>query len=286
MGLLATGVALSGCQTVRVGEQDLIRSNAALKNPPLAPVFDTAAAQASWPGATVTEWQVPVGPDLALRALHVQRPGARATVLFIGGNLFRVDEGAAGALRTWADAPVNLVMVDHRGHGRSPGSPTVALMGDDAVRLFDLVRQRVSGPVFVHGFSLGSFVAGHVASARPVDGLALTGSGTTVRALIESRVPWYARPVVVLDIDPALLVVDNVRATQAVQAPVLVVSAGQDTTTPPELGRALFDSLRSPDKRWLLVPEATHGNLLSQAATREALAGWVKAHLPAVQAQR
>lgn len=272
--LLALGltVGLSACQTIAVGEQDLLRSNAALKNPPLAPVFDTAAAQTVWPQASVAEWQVPVAPDLALRALHVQRPGAKGTVLFFGGNLYRADESAASLLRAWADAPVNLVLVDHRGHGRSPGEPTIALVADDAVKLYDFTRARTGGPLLVGGFSLGSFVAGHVAQHRAVDGLALVGTGTTVPDLILGQVPWYATPFVTLKIDPALVPVDNLRAVAAVKAPAVVVSGALDRTTPPAAARRVFDALPSPAKRWVLVPEVGHNGLLQKPETQQALA--------------
>lgn len=271
LGALLLTLGLSACQTIAVGEQDLLRSNAALKNPPLAPVFDNAAAQKVWPQATVAEWQVPVAPDLALRALHVQRPGAKGTVLFFGGNLFRADETAASLMRTWADAPVNLVLVDHRGHGRSPGSPTVALVAEDAVKLYDFARARTSGPLLVGGFSLGSFVAGHVAQQRPVDGLALVGTGTTVPDLIRGQLPWYAMPFVSLKIDPALEPVDNLRAVAAVKAPAVVISGAEDRTTPPAAARRVFEALPSQAKRWVLVPEVGHNGLLQRPETKEAL---------------
>ncbi len=271
LGALLLTLGLSACQTIAVGEQDLLRSNAALKNPPLAPVFDSAAAHKVWPQATVAEWQVPVAPDLALRALHVQRPGAKGTVLFFGGNLFRADETAASLMRTWADAPVNLVLVDHRGHGRSPGSPTVALVAEDAVKLYDFARARTSGPLLVGGFSLGSFVAGHVAQQRPVDGLALVGTGTTVPDLVRGQVPWYATPFVSLKIDPALEPVDNLRAVAAVKAPAVVISGAEDRTTPPAAARRVFAALPSQAKRWVLVPDTGHNGLLQRPETKEAL---------------
>jgi pimeloyl-ACP methyl ester carboxylesterase len=271
--LLSLGLALglSACQTISVGEQDLLRSNAALKNPPLAPVFDSAAAQKIWPQATVAEWAVPVAPDLALRALYVQRPEAKATVLFFGGNLYRADDSAAGMLRTWAEAPVNLVLVDHRGHGRSPGEPTIALVADDAVKLYDFVKAQTQGKVLVHGFSLGSFVAGHVAQHRAVDALALTATGTNVPSLIRSQVPWYARPFVSLQIAPPLMTVDNLRAVAQVKAPAAVISGEVDTLTQPAAARQVFDAMPSPTKRWVLVPGAGHNNLLRKPETQEAL---------------
>jgi len=271
--VLTLGLAfgLSACKTIHVAEHDMLRSNAALKNPPLSPVFDSAAAQKVWPQASVTEWAVPVAPELALRALHVQRPGAKGTVLFFGGNLYRADETAASIMRTWADAPVNLVLVDHRGHGRSPGAPTVALVAEDAVKLFDFTRARTTGPLLVGGFSLGSFVAGHVAQHRPVDGLALVGTGTTVPDLIRGQLPWYAMPFVSLKIDPALEPVDNLRAVAAVKAPTVVVSGADDRTTPPAAARRVFEALPSPAKRWVLVPQAGHNGLLQKPETREAL---------------
>jgi fermentation-respiration switch protein FrsA (DUF1100 family) len=73
---------------------------------------------------------------------------------------FTMERFGASTAALFAPFGVNLVLVDHRGYGRSSGKPTAALLEADGVAVFDFVS-RLRGidrsKVIVHGQSLGSF---------------------------------------------------------------------------------------------------------------------------------
>ena len=90
-------------------------------------------------------------------------------------------------------------MMDHRGYGLSSGVPSVANLQADALQVFDYVKSRSdlnTLPVVIHGHSLGSMIAGYLASQRNVDALVLEGSVTNVEQMTAARIPWFAKPFV------------------------------------------------------------------------------------------
>jgi pimeloyl-ACP methyl ester carboxylesterase len=105
-------------------------------------------------------------------------------VLYFGGNMFHLDQHGAALLPVLAACGTNVAVFDYRGYGRSPGKPTVENMQADALALFDAVNARFPGRVIVHGQSLGSFMAAHVAAARPVLATVLESTATSAEELV------------------------------------------------------------------------------------------------------
>ena len=95
---------------------------------------------------------------------------ASVTVLYFGPNMFKISRDGAQVGQRLLPLGVNLVMVDHRGSGGSSGKPTLTLLEHDALAVFDHLSATLKprqSKILVHGLSLGSFMAAHVASQRP-----------------------------------------------------------------------------------------------------------------------
>jgi pimeloyl-ACP methyl ester carboxylesterase len=165
---------------------------------------------------------------------------------------------------------------DYRGYGRSTGKPTVENMQADALAMFDALNSRFPGRVIVHGQSLGSFMAAHVAQARPVLATVLETTATSARELVESNVPWYAWPFVRIDMAPSLRQVDNRAAATRFSSATLVIAAGQDKMTPPRLGKQVFDAVAHKDKQFLLLEKAGHNDALRTASASAAYCHFVR----------
>lgn len=277
---------LAACQTLRLGDQEFIKpdrlsgfqARSTLQSTALArqnPAVRLLPQSLSVPGASAD------AAPVQLQGLSLQRPDALATVLYFGGNLFHIDDGGDAVLDALAGCPVNVWMFDYRGYGRSGGEPKVETLTADALRLYDHVRDHVraqqpagAGPVLVHGYSLGSFMAGQVAQARPVDGLILSGAAPSPRATAEHAVRRRAgllAPLLKLEISEDLERIDNRQALAAYRGPTLVLAGGRDETTPAELGRAVFEALPAGEhKRWVELPEASHAGLIRQGPAQPA----------------
>ena len=116
----------------------------------------------------------------------------------------------------------------------------------------------------LHGFSLGSVMAGHVAAHRQVAGLVLEGSGSTVTEWVSRGVPWYGKPFVRVKIEPGLENRGNLQNVQVSRAPLLLLAGKKDRQAPWKMSRTLFKASVTPEssKRLVVVPEAGHGNAL------------------------
>jgi pimeloyl-ACP methyl ester carboxylesterase len=201
----------------------------------------------------------------ALRGLLVPAGDDRGVVvLYFGGNAFHVDTDLPAVLPHVSACGASMAVFDHRGYGRSSGTPTIASLQADALAEFDQLNTRYPGRVVVHGQSLGSFIAARVAQERPVKAMVLETTATTALGWAEAATPWYARPFVRYRVTPAVAAIDNVRAAARVRAPALVIAGSDDRITPQALGRAVYDALPGTDKHYLLVEGAGHNNTLAQ----------------------
>lgn len=274
--LLAWLLLATGC-TFNYRESHLVSAQ-----PAPAPGLD--ALRTAFPAHGFEEGRIEVD-GASLYTLAMTRPDARATVLYFGGNGYRIGRWARFSAEAWAGLPVNLVLVDHRGYGASTGEPGIQAMMDDALRVHAHVAAGAAQrglPLIVHGQSLGSFMAGHVAEARRLDGLVLESSATTTEDWVawqRTRLPWWQRMWIRrIEVDGVLARQGNLRVAAGLDEPVLFVVGEADTATPPDFSRALHAATPLPDgcRRLLVVPGKGHNDATRSEAFREAMAGFVE----------
>jgi uncharacterized protein len=207
-------------------------------------------------------------PDGArLSAVLLRQPGARGTILYFGGNGFTIERFGAYVAGIFAPLGVDVMIVDHRGYGRSEGRPTQANLEADGVAAFDYLEGVLHVPasrIVVHGQSLGSFIAGRVAAERPTGGVVLESSATTTEDWVAANLRGARRLVVRAEIDPALRGRGNFANMARIEEPLLLLVGAQDRTTPPSLSRALYAASPLPTGRKTLaiVPAAGHNDVL------------------------
>lgn len=228
------------------------------------------AVTAVAPAYRVTQETVIAADGIRLHAVLLRQPGARGVVLYFGGNGFTIARFGAAAAAFFAPLGVDLMLVDHRGYGRSQGRPTVAALESDGLAAFDhLAALRGIDParIIVHGQSLGSFTAGHVAAHRPTAGVVLESSVTSTEQWARMQLGAGAT------IAEPLRGKGNLRYMPAIEEPVLVLVGAADRITPPALSQALFDASPLPAARKALsiVPGAGHNDVLAKP---EALAAY------------
>lgn len=223
-------------------------------------------------GVDLTVRSIPVTDTVEVNAWHLTQPDATSTVLFFGGNGFYLVQ-SRGYLRALTCAPVNAVLWDYRGYGRSGGSPTAEAVREDALTVYDsLVAQPQVDPeqLLVWGHSMGSFLATHVATEREVGGVVLENPATNVDDWTGHLFPWYIRLFLGVDIDPALKEDDNLQRVRNLDVPLLVVGGKDDPVTDPEMARRLYDEAASEDRTLILVEGGAHNGLYDDAEVQEA----------------
>ena len=214
-------------------------------------------------GSTTEPHTITMGDGTKLAAAYVVTPGADVDILYFGGNASRIDDYGGELAELVAPLRANLFLSDYRGYGRSTGQPTLDSIEQDALAIFDYVRERSGGrPIVVHGLSLGSFLAANVAVNRPVAGLVLESTAPDVNEWAHANVPFYARPFVRLKIAPALLTRSNTEALRTYTGPLLLLTGSKDPVTPPRFAQKLAATSASSVKRAVIVPGASHGDAM------------------------
>lgn len=266
-GILLSSALLAGC-TAHVGEAQLLR--------PVRGGALSAEAVEGAAGVYAMSDQWIVAPDgVRLSAVLLRQPGATATILYFGGNGFTIERFGAFVAGIFAPLGVDVMIVDHRGYGRSEGRPTQANLEADGVAAFDYLSRDLGvdpSRIIVHGQSLGSFIAGHVAAERPAGGVVLESSATTTEDWVAANMRG-ARSLVRVRIDESLRGRGNLANMARIGEPLLILVGAADRTTPPSLSQALYAAspLAAGRKAIAIVPGAGHNDVLLKP---EALAAY------------
>ncbi|KQY47932.1 alpha/beta hydrolase [Cellulomonas sp. Root137] len=194
---------------------------------------------------------------LTLTAWHLPAPeGCTSTVLVMPGNGGHRGSRAplAAAL---ASAGFGVLLLEYRGYGGNPGSPSEAGLTRDAraARAYLLDAGVPETSLIYLGESLGAAVAAGLAAEHPPAALVLRSPFTT---LADAARAAYRVPVGALLLDRF----DVVAAVRRTTMPVAVVLGGADTTVPPGLSRSVADAAREARREVVevVVPAADHND--------------------------
>ena len=269
MHRLVFSIALlaSGCVTYVVGPDHVLHPRRDADGAGLA--LDPIAVAEAVPGTTLESFPVRAADGTALyglRARHLQLADTRLTVLYFGGNGFRISRFGMKKLVPLLQTGADVVLVDHRGHGRSDGTASVEALKADALAVFDAVAAEVGAAhVVVHGHSLGSFLASHVGAHRQLGGVVLENSATTTEAYAASRYDFYPilRPFVRLRVGDELRGEGSLAPVREIDEPLLVLAGALDARIPAWMSEELYAAspLAPGRKRLAVFEEAGHNRV-------------------------
>ena len=195
-------------------------------------------------------------------------PGKANALIYFGGNAERLESSRGEFSRLFPDSTVYLL--SYRGYGASEGQPTEAALFGDALALYDAVRaQHPHGDIAVVGRSLGSGVASHLASQRPIARLALVTPFDSLAGVAQSHYPWL----------PVRWLINDVYAShrylQQHAGSTLVLRAGHDQVVPPVNTDQLVASLKNPPMV-VNFPLADHNSLSSDPGYARSLQDFLR----------
>ena len=147
-----------------------------------------------------------------------------------------------------------LLLLDYRGYGGNPGTPTETGLYRDARAAVNWLARDPSRKLAYLGESLGSGVAVEMATRVPPAGLIIQSGFSSAAAVGQHRYPLL--PVGLLMKDPF----DSMPKIRGLNCPLLSIHGDRDRTVPLSLGRALFEAAPEP-KEWLPVPGAAHNDV-------------------------
>jgi hypothetical protein len=185
---------------------------------------------------------------------------AQPVVLYLHGNGGHIGNRAHRLARFARDG-WGVLLLEYRGYGGNPGTPTETGLNQDAsagyaaLRALGIPAQRI----ILWGESLGTGIAVRLATKVDVGAVILEAPYTSIAAIGQQRFPWA--PVALLLRDRF----DLLRHIGAVHAPVLVMTGARDTVVPPSMGQKVFAAANQPKQFWL-APNAGHNDLVEAGA--------------------
>jgi alpha-beta hydrolase superfamily lysophospholipase len=197
-----------------------------------------------------------------VRMLESAPPAAHArTVVYFHNNRETI-EARADLARALAARGLGAVLVEYRGYGRSPGSPTEAGLYLDAEAALDALAARGVGPerVVLWGTSLGSGVAAEMARRGRGARLVLMTPYTSIPELVTNVAPFVPARTLVPD------AFDTGSKTSAIGVPTLVIHGDADEIVPFAMGRAIARAIRGA--RLLAIAGGRHGDLFAREGPR------------------
>jgi pimeloyl-ACP methyl ester carboxylesterase len=169
--------------------------------------------------------------------------------------------------RALSDAGLTVLLMDYRGYGGNPGSPTQAGLAHD----IRAARAQLTGPVVYFGESLGAAVVTELATTHPPAGLVLRSPFTDLAAVGRHHYPLLPVNALLRDRFPVADLIGQVTA------PTVVVYGTADSIVPPEQSRTVADRAGGP-VRLVAVDGADHNDpvLLNGAPVVEAVVELVR----------
>ena len=192
-----------------------------------------------------------------IAAVHLRNPRARYTLLFSHGNGEHLGDDLP-FLREMRDAGFSVLAYDYSGYGLSTGRPSERAAYVDVDAAYHYLTRTAGVPperIIAHGRSLGGAVAADLASRRPVAGLVLESTFTTIFRVVRSY---------------PLVPFDRFRTADKlprVTAPVLVIHGTRDEVVAFAHGERLYEMAPAPKHR-LWVQDAGHNDLQWVAGER------------------
>ncbi|MCZ7533608.1 MAG: alpha/beta hydrolase [Acidimicrobiia bacterium] len=221
--------------------------------------------------AGAEEVRYPTADGLELTAWFVPSVGpAEGTVIVFPGNAGN-RSGRLPLARALADAGYGTLLVDYRGYGGNPGSPSEEGLRLDARAALAYLNSRVErGAIIYFGESLGSGVALELAVEHPPAAVVLRSPFTSLDGVASVHYPYLPASLLLRDR------FDNATTIPDVEVPILIIAGSQDRIVPTELSRELYDHARDP-KELVIIDGVDHNDaaLVAGAEMIDAVTGFL-----------
>lgn len=184
-----------------------------------------------------------------------EKKEARGTIIHCHGNADNITQ------RLWFaeqvnKLPVNVLMYDYQGYGKSEGRPGLQATRHDGIAAYDFVMGKQQEgeeclPIIVIGQSLGGATAIELASKREVQGLIIESTFTSIKLMGRRFYPFLLPGVF------TTITYDSLAKVPHLHMPKLFAHSRDDRKIPFDMGRELYEAAAEP-KQWVEL-QGGHG---------------------------
>lgn len=186
-------------------------------------------------GVRLRGWYLPPNPA-------PQAAGMAPGLLWFYGNMETI-EGIAPFLLRFRPPGIGMLVLDYRGYGTSFGSPTEAGVYLDAEAAWEYLAAQPeidSTRIAVYGRSIGSAVALHLATEKPVRAVVLDSPFSTAREMARRHYRFMPTKLNRLSLD-------NTGRAARLTVPMIVFHGTNDWVAPIEMGRRVAAAGRAEE---------------------------------------
>ena len=203
--------------------------------------------------------EVPVAP--CINAWYFDSFEGANTILFCHGNAGNISQRdyVINICQTYR---INLLLIDYRGFGRSPGVPTTAGVCQDGIAAYNYLRSS-DGPnlhssqIVVWGESLGGAVATHIAYKNDCRCLVLHSTFSSIDdAIIYSKKIKFGKSSLAWLATCLIDTMPSKEKLRHVKCPVAVVHSKEDELIDYHCAEILYDSIKSSCRKMITIKGA------------------------------
>ena len=167
--------------------------------------------------------------------IHVLNEGHKNAILYFGGNAESMAKSSDYIAQQFPE--FTCYLMDYRGYGSSTGEPSQEVIYNDALKLYDIVKQK-HARISIGGRSLGTSVAAYVAAHREVIKLALITPFDSIVSIAQERYPLYPASLLLKDTYELISYVKDIKAK------TFVIMAENDKVVPKEHSLRLIQAFK------------------------------------------
>jgi alpha-beta hydrolase superfamily lysophospholipase len=226
------------------------------------------------PSGAIDRWIDADGARLRIRVHRPEHP--RWMLCFVGnGEVAGTYDELAGPLGSLAGG-LAVAIADHRGYGRSTGTPRFQSLADDARRVVGaLAAERPAADLVLLGRSLGSQAALHSLAAVAPAAVVIDSGFASLDALVARR---GLPPSAITAEDRARF--DVLPRVRAYPGPLLGLHGAADDLIAPADGHAIVQASPHPRSQFVAFDGHGHNDLFSAPAYFSTLDAWLREVLP------
>ncbi len=211
---------------------------------------------ATWGMAQMKLVELKTADKLLLGAWYrPARDSHSPTIVYFHGNAGHIGYWGT-AINPYINPGYGLLLLEYRGYGTNPGSPTEKGFYLDARAAMEFLKNEGVAPreIVLFGESLGSGVAVQMASEFPVAAVILQSPYTSIVDVARIHYPFL--PVRLLLKDRY----NSISKIEKLKAPLFIIHGEQDEIIPVKLAEQLYAAAPQP-KKLKIYPNAGHNTL-------------------------